>query len=109
MDTSDTIAIVADGLARSLPTTTFDELVTRLERTGLARRDLETGEIVERSASAELAHRLREQVSGGSRVLTLLAGDPAVLYPVLDQWLGEVGEPGFRRRRWSSATRCTTT
>lgn len=82
-------AILADGLPRPVSADTVKELLGRLDRMGLVRRDLETGEIVERSASAQLAEDIRHAIARGDRVFEPTDADAGGLLAALYSWLDE--------------------
>jgi hypothetical protein len=88
------LKIIASGHVRGLNDFDGDELIRRLKQVGIVRRDPETGEVVERSAAAELAKRLQQSEAEG-QIYRPDEDEQGTLFAVLDFWLEEVGEPDF--------------
>lgn len=88
-------AILADGHARELSSDVFNELIRRLERMGIERRDPETGRVVEQSASAATAERLRDYVDSGAGPFVPTKEDRGSLAWALRDWLDDVKVSAF--------------
>jgi hypothetical protein len=71
------------------------DFVARIRSAGIERRDLETGEVVERSDSAALAARLQEAIETGHPFVPT-PSDQEALIVFLNSWLDDVKVEQFR-------------
>jgi hypothetical protein len=83
-------SIIADGGACPLEPEAVEELLRRLKRIGIDRRNVETGEIIEQSASAAAASRLEAAISGGKMSFAPTDEDKGSIAWALREWLDDV-------------------
>jgi hypothetical protein len=88
------LKIIASGHVRGLNDFDGDELIRRLKQVGIVRRDPKTGEVIERSAAAELAERLQQSEAEG-QMYRPDEDEQGTLFAVLDAWLNDLGKLDF--------------
>jgi hypothetical protein len=89
------IAILADGTFRPLEPKVVDELLSRLNKMGIERRNIETGEVIEQSASKATASRLEAALAAGEERFTATEEQKGSIAWALWAWLNEVGIDDF--------------
>ena len=91
----ETFSIYADGVFRPIELEMAQEIVRRLNRMGIVRRNPETGEVIERSGSAATAARLAAALESGEFRFAPDEEDKASISWVLREWLDAVGASEF--------------
>lgn len=91
----ETFSVLADGAWRELEADTLQEIIRRLKRMGIERRNFDTGEVIEQSASAATAARLTAALESGKRQFAPQDEDKGSIAWALHEWLNDVGADEF--------------